>query len=100
VTLVANTTDISKVKLKKLNIPGIGYLDGSSFSQDVLSDQIKWTYTVINNILYDCNYIERPVNDPNEHKFTGTLEFNLASGDARAAGEASVFDADSVNYTA
>jgi len=109
VTLVANTTDISKVKLKKLNIPGIGYLDGSSFSQDVLSDQIKWTYTISNNILYGCDYIKRPVNDPNEHKFTAALEFNLASGDViqmtltvyqLSAGEASVSDADSVNYTA
>jgi len=107
VTLVANTTDISKVTLKKLNIPGIGYLDGSSFSQDVLSDQIKWTYTVSNNILYGTNYIERPVNDPNEQQFTTALEFNLASGDViqmtlsvyqLTAGEASVSDTDSVIY--
>jgi len=108
VTLVANTTDISKVALKKLNIPGIGYLDGSSFSQDVLSDQIKWTYTVSNNILYGCDFIERPVNDPNEHKFTAALEFNLATNDViqmtltiyqLSAGETSVSDTDSVIYS-
>ncbi len=81
VVLTANTTDISKIKLKKLNIPGVGYLDGSSFVQDVLSDQIKWTYTISNNILYGADYIERPVNDPNEFKFTTVLELNLASGD-------------------
>jgi len=107
VTLVANTTDISKVTLKKLNIPGIGYLDGSSFSQDVLSDQIKWTYTVSNNVLYGCDFIERPVNDPNEHKFTAALEFNLATDDyismtltiyQLSAGEASVSDSDAVVY--
>jgi len=107
VTLVANTTDISKVSLKKLNIPGIGYLDGSSFSQDALSDQIKWTYTVSNNVLYGCDFIERPVNDPNEHKFTAALEFNLATDDVvqmtltiyqLTAGEASVSDTDSVIY--
>ncbi|MBC8223708.1 hypothetical protein H8E65_03905 [Candidatus Bathyarchaeota archaeon] len=108
VTLVANTTDISKVTLKKMNIPGIGYLDGSSFSQDVLSDQIKWTYTISNNVLYGCNLIERPVNSPNEHQFTTALEFNLATNDViqmtlaiyqLTAGEASVSDTDSVIYS-
>ena len=80
VVLVANTSDVSKVTLKKLNIPGIGYLDGSSFDQDVLSNQIKWTYT-ISNSLYGADYIKLPVNSLNKFEFTTTVELDLASGD-------------------
>lgn len=79
VVLSVNTTDISKVALSKMNIPGVGYLDGSSFVQDVLSDQIKWTYTISSNTLYGAQYIERPKNDPNEFKFTTAIKFNLAA---------------------
>ena len=80
VVLVANTSDVSKVALKKLNIPGIGYLDGSSFDQDVLSNQIKWTYT-ISNSLYGADYIKLPVNSLNKFEFTTTVELDLASED-------------------
>ena len=80
VVLVANTSDVSKVTLKKLNIPGIGYLDGSSFEQDVLSNQIKWTYT-ISNTLYGANYIKLPVNSLNKFEFTTAVQLDLASND-------------------
>ena len=80
VVLIANTSDVSKVTLKKLNIPGIGYLDGSSFDQDVLSDQIKWTYA-ISNTLYGADYITLPVNSLNKFEFTTAVEVDLASGD-------------------
>jgi len=80
VVLVANTSDVSKVTLKKLNIPGIGYLDGSSFNQDVLSNQIKWTYT-ISNTLYGADYITLPVNSLNKFEFTTAVELDLASND-------------------
>jgi hypothetical protein len=80
VVLVVNTSDVSKVTLKKLNIPGIGYLDGSSFEQDVLSNQIKWTYT-ISNTLYGADYIKLPVNSLNKFEFTTAVELDLASGD-------------------
>ena len=80
VVLVVNTSDVSKVTLKKLNIPGVGYLDGSSFDQDVLSNQIKWTYT-ISTTLYGADYIKRPVNALNKYEFTTAVELDLASGD-------------------
>jgi len=109
VVLTVNTSDISKVTLKKMNIPGIGYLDGSSFTQDVLSGSIKWTYTISQNVLYGADYIKRPVNDPNEFKFTTALELNLASGDVLQVtltiyqltpAEASISDSDSVILSA
>ena len=80
VVLVVNTSDVSKVTLKKLNIPGIGYLDGSSFSQDVLQSQIKWTYEV-SKTLYGADYIKLPVNALNKFEFTTTLELDLDTGD-------------------
>ena len=106
VVLSVNSSDISKMTLKKLNIPGIGYLDGSSFTQDVLTSSTKWTYTISNNILYGAVYLKRPVNDPNEFKFTAAIEFNLAENDVLtftltlyelSAAEATVSDADAVN---
>jgi len=105
VVLSVNTSDISKFTLKKINIPGIGYLDGSSFTQDVLTSSTKWTYTVSNNILYGADYLNRPVNDPNEFKFTVALEMNLATDETflatltlyeLTAGEASISDTDDV----
>jgi len=80
VVLAVNTSDISKVALKKLNIPGVGYLDGSSFDQDVLTSSIKWTYT-ISNLLYGADYIKLPVNTMNKFEFTTAVELDLASGD-------------------
>jgi hypothetical protein len=80
VVLVANTSDISKVTLKKLNVPGIGYLDGSSFDQDVLSSEIKWTYS-ISTLLYGSDYLKLPVNTLNKQEFTTSLELDLATGD-------------------
>ena len=108
VVLSANTSDISKIALKKCNIPGIGYLDGSNFEMDVLTSSIKWTYTLSSNILYGCEYMERPVNDPNEFKFTAAWETNFATNDTitvtltlyeLTAAEASVTDTDSQNLS-
>jgi hypothetical protein len=108
VVLTVNTSDISKVTLKKLNIPGIGYLDGSSFEQDVLTSSIKWTYT-ISSTLYGADYIKLPVNSLNKFEFTTCIELDLASGDVLQftltvyqfdAAESQVSDSDSVIVSA
>jgi len=80
VVITAGTSDTSKLKLLKVNIPGVGYLDGSSFEQDVLTSTIKWTYTV-SNMLYGADYVKLPVNTQNKFEFTTVVECNLASGD-------------------
>ena len=104
VVLSANTSDISKIALKKCYVPGVGYLDGSNFEMDVLTSSIKWSYTLSGNVLYGATYIERPVNDPNEFKFTTAWETNYATNDTiqvtltlyeLSAAEASVTDTDS-----
>ena len=84
VVLSINTSDISKVTLKKLNVPGVGYLDGSSFEQDVLTSSIKWTYT-ISNVLYQADYLKLPVNTINKQEFTTAIELDLASSDVLQA---------------
>ncbi len=81
VVITANTSDISKIKLEKVNIPGVGYLDGGAFQQDVYTDQIMWTYTISQNSLYGASYLKRPVGDPNEFKFTTVVELTLDSSD-------------------
>jgi len=81
VVITANTSDISKIKLEKVNIPGVGYLDGGAFTQDVYTDQIMWTYTISQNSLYGASYLKRPVGDPNEFKFTTVVELTLDSDD-------------------
>lgn len=79
IVLKVNTSDTSKVALKKLNIPGIGYLDGSSFTQDVLSTETRWTYT-ISNLLLNADYVKLPVNTMNKFDLTTTVEVDLATG--------------------
>jgi len=77
VVLVANISDISKITLKKCNIPGIGFLDGSSFDQDVLTSSIKWTYD-ISILLYGADYLQVPANTLNKQEFTTAFELDLS----------------------
>jgi len=79
VVVQANTSDISKVALSKQNIPGIGYVDGSSFAQDVQASQIQWTYTV-SSTLFGADYIQLPPNTLNKFDFTTAVQFTMSSG--------------------
>jgi len=78
IVLVANTSDIAKISLSKVNIPGIGYLDGSNFDESVLSSEIRWTYT-ISSKLYGADYIKLPVNVLNKFEFTTQVDLTLGS---------------------
>ena len=75
-----NNSDSSKCTLKKVNIPGIGYIDGSNFEQDVLTTETKWTYAV-SKTLYGADYVKLPVGTNNKFDWTVSVQFNLASGD-------------------
>ena len=79
IVITANTSDISKVALSKQNIPGIGYVDGSSFVQDVQTSQIQWTYTV-SSILFGADYVQLPPNTLNKFDFTTAVQFTMSSG--------------------
>jgi len=80
VVITAGTGETAKITLKKVNVPGVGYLDGSSFEQNVLSSEIKWTYS-ISNLLYGADYIKLPVNTMNKFEWTTAVEIDLDTGD-------------------
>jgi len=83
VELSINTTDTTKVQLLKLNIPGVGYMDGSKFAQDVLSSSIRWRHDVAADIkdLSANHLLLFGKNQLNKFDFTTALRFTLASGD-------------------
>ena len=78
VVITVDTNDISKIALTKQNVPGIGYVDGSSFIQNVQSDQIQWTYTV-SSTLFGADYVQLPPNTLNRFDFTTAVQLKLAS---------------------
>lgn len=71
-------TDETKVRLKKLQIPGLGNLDVSQFKKDPLSDRIRWTYT-ISTSFDGADYIIRMPQSINKFYMTATIEFNLGA---------------------
>lgn len=74
------TTDETKVRLKKLNIPGLGYIDGSAFDKIITASDIRYTYTISNN--FDgALYLKHPANTQNRYDMTLGLEYTLSSGD-------------------
>lgn len=74
------TTDETKIRLKKLNIPRLGYLDGSSFSKAFTASDIRYTYTIASN--FDgCVYLAYAANTQNRFDMTLGLEYTLAGSD-------------------
>jgi len=74
------STDESKIRLKKLNVPGLGYLDGSAFSKIYTASDYRYVYTISNN--FDgALYVKHPSNALNEYDMTLGLEYTLSNGD-------------------
>jgi len=71
-------TDLTKVALKKLEIPGLGYLDGSQFSQTFTTQDIRWTYTATTNFDHAI-YLKLLANANNRFDMNGQLEFLLGT---------------------
>jgi hypothetical protein len=74
------TTDETKVRLKKLNIPGLGYLDGSTFVKTYTASDIRYTYT-ITNTFDGALYLKHPANAQNRYDMTLGLEYTLSGSD-------------------
>jgi len=79
VTITVNSTATEEFTLLKVNVPGVGYLDGSQFEQDVQATQTVYTYTITNANLYGADYLTRPVNDKNQFDFTCAMELTLGA---------------------
>lgn len=74
------STDESKVRLKKLNIPGLGYLDGGSFTKIYTATDYRYTYTVSPNF-NGALYLKHAANAQNRYDMTLGLEYTLATND-------------------
>jgi hypothetical protein len=74
------TTDETKVRLKKLNIPGLGYLDGSAFIKTFTASDIRYTYT-ISTTFDGALYLKYGANAQNRFDSTLGLEFTLSGAD-------------------
>jgi hypothetical protein len=85
VTVTVNSTATETFTLLKVNVPGVGYLDGSQFEQDVQATQTVYTYTITNSNLYGADYLTRPVNDKNEFDFTAAMSLTMTSGQVLTA---------------
>lgn len=74
------STDETKVRLKKLNIPGLGYIDGSAFEKTVTASDYRYSYKITTN--FDgALYLKYPTNTQNRFDMTLGLEYTLTSGD-------------------
>jgi hypothetical protein len=79
VEVKATTTDETRVRLKKLQVPGYGNLDVSEFTKTFTSTDIRWTKTFSTG--FDgADYLVRMPNDANKYYMTAQLEFLLPSG--------------------
>lgn len=80
VELTFNTTDISKLTLDYVNIPGLGTVDGSQFAYNKLSSSTEYTYT-IGSDLSNGLWINYGTNQLNKFPFDTKLITNFSSGD-------------------
>lgn len=74
------STDETKIRLKKLNIPGIGYIDGSAFEKTTTASDYRYTYK-ISSTFDGALYLKYPSNTQNRFDMTLGLEYTLTSGD-------------------
>jgi hypothetical protein len=77
-TAERSCTDLTKVALKKLQIPGLGYLDGSQFQQSFTSTDIRWTYTATTNFDHAI-YLTLLANANNRFDMNCQIEFLIGT---------------------
>jgi len=74
------STDETKVKLKKLNVPGIGYLDVAMFEKLYTSTDYRYVYTISKN--FDgALLLKYGANTQNRFDMTLNLEYTLTASD-------------------
>jgi len=81
VQISINTTNISKIQLQNINIPGVGYVSGSEFGAPVQgTGTLTWT-KIIGTNFYSAGYMALGNNALNNFPLTTQLQVTLASGD-------------------
>lgn len=81
IELKATTTDLTKVKLQKMQIPSLGYVDVSAFTKLTTSTDIRWTYTFSNGEFNNALYLSRFPSAANKWDMQTQIEFTLSGGD-------------------
>lgn len=80
VEIKIGTTDETKIRLKKVEVPGLGFIDVSQFDPVYTASDIRWVYTVSRN--FDgALYLEYGANQANRFDMTLSLEYTLTGGD-------------------
>lgn len=76
----AATTDLTKVRFEKLEIPGLGNVASSAFSRSVTSTEIIWRYTF--SYEFDkSHYLVHNVGANNRYDMQLEIEYTLAGSD-------------------
>lgn len=79
IELKVNSTSTSLFDLKNVNVPGVGYLSGSNFQEQILETYTVYTYTIGGN-LKDAVYWQLPPNVNNKFDLTVGIEFHFTAG--------------------
>jgi hypothetical protein len=74
IELKVNSTSTTLWEIKNVNVPGVGYLSGSSFVEQILETYTTYTYTIGSN-LKDAVYWQLPSNTNNKFDLTAGIEF-------------------------
>ncbi len=80
VELRIGTTDETKFEFKRLEIPGIGLVDGKAFTETITTSDIRYTYT-ISTSFDGALYLSLMPNQQNKFWSRLTIEWHLSSGD-------------------
>lgn len=80
IEIVVNTTDTTLFEIDHVNIPGVGYIDGSLFTEDVRSEDTKYQY-VIGSDFENIVYWKVPSGTANKFDNTVAIKFTLGTGD-------------------
>jgi hypothetical protein len=74
IELKVNSTSTTLWEIKNVNVPGVGYLSGSSFVEQTLETYTTYTYT-IGSSLNDAVYWQLPSNTNDKFDLTVGIEF-------------------------
>ncbi|MEM3622812.1 MAG: hypothetical protein QXR76_03460 [Candidatus Bathyarchaeia archaeon] len=79
IEIKVNSTSTSLWDLKNVNVPGVGYLSGSNFQEQILETYTVYTYVIGSN-LKDSVYWKLPPNVNNKFDLTVGIEFHFTAG--------------------
>lgn len=80
IEIVVNSTDTTLWDIDQINIPGVGYIDGSLMTEDVRSSDTKYQY-IVGSDFDNIVYWSVPSGSNNKFDNTVAIKFTMGSGD-------------------